>query len=154
MVPGGIGDYDPRKVLADEIETLGFLISRHPLTLYRDSVARIRGVVPARDLRAHVGKEVTTVGWLVTGKVVDTRDGETMEFVSFEDTTALYETTLFPEAYRRFCHMLSRTRPYVLRGRVEEEFGAVTLTVADVRFLKRERSALGQEQRDARAGRR
>ncbi len=136
MVPGGIGDYDPRKVLADEVETLGFLISRHPLTLHRDAIARIRGVVPARELRAYVGREVTTVGWLVTGKVVDTREGEPMEFISFEDTTALYETTLFPETYRRFCHMLSRTRPYVLRGKVEEEFGAVTLTVADVRFLR------------------
>jgi error-prone DNA polymerase len=136
MVPGGIGDYDPRKLLADEIETLGFLISRHPLTLYREAITRIRGVVPARDLRAHVGREVATVGWLVTAKVVDTRNGEPMEFISFEDTTALYEATLFPETYRRFCHMLSRTRPYVLRGRVEEEFGAVTLTVEDVRFLR------------------
>jgi hypothetical protein len=31
--------------------------------------------------------------------------------------------------------MLSRTRPYVLRGKVEEDFGAVTLTVSDLRFL-------------------
>jgi len=43
-----------------------------------------------------------------------------MEFVSFEDTTALYETTFFPEAYGKFCHMLSYTRPYVLKGKVEE----------------------------------
>jgi error-prone DNA polymerase len=136
--PAGIGDYDPGKVLADEVETLGFLISRHPLALYRDAVARLQRsgrVAPARDLRQHVGREVTTVGWLVTGKVVDTKDDEPMEFVSFEDTTALYETTFFPEAYRRFCHMFSYTRPYVLRGKVEEDFGAVTLTVRDLRFL-------------------
>ena len=58
-----------------------------------------------------------------------------MEFISFEDTTALYETTFFPEAYKRFCHMLSHTRPYVLRGKVEEDFDAITLTVRDLRFL-------------------
>jgi error-prone DNA polymerase len=128
-------DYSPRKILADEIETLGFLASRHPLTLYRDAIARLPNVVPARDLRKHVGREITAVGWLVTGKVVETRNGEPMEFISFEDTTALYETTFFPEAYRSFCHMLSHTRPYVLRGKVEEEFDAVTLTVRDLRFL-------------------
>ena len=60
-----------------------------------------------------------------------------MEFVSFEDTTALYETTLFPEVYRKFCSMLTHDRPYVLRGKVEEDFGAVTLTVSDLRFLDR-----------------
>jgi len=31
--------------------------------------------------------------------------------------------------------MLSHTRPYVLRGKVEEEFGAVTVTVKELRFL-------------------
>lgn len=137
FVPGGLGDYDQRKVLSDEIATLGFLISRHPLALHSETIARIRGVVPARDLRAHVGRKVTTVGWLVTGKVVDTRQGEPMEFVSFEDTTALYETTFFPEAYRKFCHMLSYTRPYVLKGKVEEDFGSVTMNVSELEFLGR-----------------
>jgi error-prone DNA polymerase len=135
-VPAGLGDYDPRKVLSDEVATLGFLISRHPLTLYRETIGRIRNVVPARDLRAHTGRRITTVGWLVTGKVVDTRKGEPMEFVSFEDTTALYEATFFPGAYRRFCHMLSHTRPYVLRGKVEEDFGSISMTVSDLRFLR------------------
>ncbi len=135
--PGGIGDYDPRKILSDEIATLGFLISRHPLTLYREAIGRIPGVVAGKDLRSHAGRKVTAVGWLVTGKVVDTRKGEPMEFVSFEDTTALYETTFFPEAYGKFCHMLSYTRPYVLKGKVEEDFGSVSLTVSELRFLGR-----------------
>jgi error-prone DNA polymerase len=52
-----------------------------------------------------------------------------MEFLSFEDTTALYEATFFPEAYRRFCAMISRTCPYYLTGRVEENYGAISLTV-------------------------
>jgi hypothetical protein len=39
------------------------------------------------------------------------------------------ETTFFPETYRRFCHLLDRERPYLLSGKVEEDWGAVTLTV-------------------------
>ena len=127
-------DYDTETALRHETETLGFLISRHPLTLYRKWIASLRHVAGA-DLHRHVGRTVTTIGWLVTGKVVSTKNDEPMEFVSFEDTTALYETTLFPDAYRKFCHMLSYTRPYVLRGKVEEDLGAVTLTVSDLRFL-------------------
>jgi error-prone DNA polymerase len=82
-----------------------------------------------------VGRKVTTVGWFVTGKTVLTRRDEPMEFVSFEDTTALYETTFFPQAYRRFSRLLGYHQPYLLRGRVEEDFSAVSLTVEEVALL-------------------
>ena len=133
--------HDAAKILRDEEESLGFLVSRHPLTLYRDALlARRRaGVRPVRgeEMTRHAGERVATIGWLVTGKLVTTKDDEPMEFVSFEDTTAIYETTFFPRAYARFCRMLTTARPYLLRGRVEEEFGAVSLTVEEVEFLDR-----------------
>lgn len=125
--------YDETTMLKHERETLGVLISRHPLTLYRDQIKW--GYVLGRDLRRYIGKEVTTLGWLVTGKVVTTKEDEFMEFISFEDTTALYETTFFPDVYARFCHMLTYDHPYLLRGKVEEDFSAITLTVSDVRRL-------------------
>jgi error-prone DNA polymerase len=131
--------YGAAKLLRDEADTLGFLVSRHPLTLYRDDLLALRqsGVRAVRgvDLARHAGRRVTSIGWLVTGKVVTTKDDQPMEFVSFEDTTAIYETTFFPRAYERFCALLSTARPFVLRGRVDEDFGAVSLTVEQVSFL-------------------
>jgi DNA polymerase III alpha subunit len=128
-------------LLRDESEALGFLISRHPLTLYRDSLLAVRraGVrlVRGAEIGAHAGRRVAMIGWLVTGKLVTTKDDEPMEFVSFEDTTAIYETTFFPRAYERFCRMLTTARPYLLRGRVDEDFGSVSLTVESVEFLDR-----------------
>ena len=81
-----------------------------------------------------MGKRVTTMGWLVTGKTVHTKDGDEMKFVSFEDTTGIYETVFFPKTYSRFCHMLNAFRPFILKGQVQETFGAVTLTVEEVDF--------------------
>jgi len=127
-------NHDPEKVLRDEADILGFLVSRHPLTLYRRELSRIRHV-PASDLRGHVGKRVTTVGWLVTGKLVETKKGEPMEFLSFEDTTDIYETTFFPRAYARFCRLFTNTRPFLLVGKVEEDYSALTLTVEEARYL-------------------
>jgi error-prone DNA polymerase len=63
-----------------------------------------------------------------------------MEFVSFEDTTALYETTFFPRAYERFSRMLGYHRPYLLRGRVEEDFGVVSLSIEDVALVAGQRA--------------
>jgi error-prone DNA polymerase len=132
--PPRVPEYSPRTVLEHELETLDFLVSRHPLSLYREPLVRLKHVRGA-DLHRHVGRRVTTIGWWVTGKIVTTREDEPMEFISFEDTSALYETTFFPQTYARFCHMLNRSRPYLLSGLVEEDFGAVTLTVDSVRFL-------------------
>ncbi|MFY9940827.1 MAG: OB-fold nucleic acid binding domain-containing protein, partial [Desulfobacterales bacterium] len=110
---------------------LGFLCDRHPMTLYAGALAA-KGVVKAAALPQHTGREVRVAGILITAKVVHTRRGEPMEFVTFEDETGLVEATFFPAAYRRFCTLLDRSRPLLLEGRVEADFGAHTLTVRQV----------------------
>ncbi len=104
---------DARERLRREFAVLGFLCDRHPMELYTDTARRL-GAVKAADLQQR---------------------GEPMEFLTFEDETGLVETTFFPEAYRRFCHLLDRERPYLLSGKVEEDWGAVTLTVEAVSTL-------------------
>jgi error-prone DNA polymerase len=126
--------YEESVVLRQEVETLGMLASRHPLTLHRRALDRLRPV-PAAELRQWAGRYVTVAGWWVTGKTVSTHDGKPMEFISFEDTTAIFDATFFPRAYERFCRKLSRQRPYLLKGKVEEVFGVATLTVEWVGFL-------------------
>ena len=86
-------------------------------------------------MERYVGRFVTMIGWLVTEKMTQTKDGDPMEFITLEDTTALYDATLFPEVYRRVCQVLSSDQAYVLRGRIEEEFGVATLTVEDLECL-------------------
>jgi error-prone DNA polymerase len=136
---GGISPYPRSLMLKHEIETLGFLLSIHPLDRYGNILRRLNHV-PAKDLHRYVGKYVTMVGWMVTGKTVHTREGDPMKFVSFEDATGLYEAVFFPKAYHRFCHMLNEMRPYLLKGKVEEDFTAVTLTVDWIDFLDKNRA--------------
>ena len=126
-------------MLRHELETLGFLLSLHPLDQYEDILKGL-DYVRARDFHAHVGERVTTIGWLVTGKTVYTKDGDPMKFVSFEDTTGLYESVFFPKVYNQFCHMLNEMRPYILKGKVEEDFGSISLTVSWIGFLDRHKT--------------
>ncbi|MBW2062882.1 MAG: DNA polymerase III subunit alpha, partial [Deltaproteobacteria bacterium] len=120
--------------LRSQFAVLGFLIDRHPLVLFADALPR-QGLVKAADLKRHAGRRVRLAGWLITGKVVSTKHGEPMRFLTFEDETGLVETTFFPETHRRFCHMLDWGRPYILAGKVEEDYGAVTLTVDQVNLV-------------------
>jgi len=117
-----------------EFETLGFLVNAHPMELFVD-LPRRAATVKVEGIASQVGKRVRFAGWLITGKTVSTKQGEAMEFLTFEDETGLIETTFFPKTYARYCHLLTTGRPYLLSGLVEEDFGAVTVTVEAVALL-------------------
>jgi error-prone DNA polymerase len=131
---GGGNPLSRKVLLCQEKETLGFTLSVHPVALY---AGHLRGTDYARagDLDRLVGRVITIAGWLITGKTVRTKEGEAMKFITFEDPTGVYETVFFPKVYHRFCHMLNGSRPYILKGKVEEDLGAVTVTVHRVDFL-------------------
>jgi error-prone DNA polymerase len=135
-------EYSESCKLAQEVESFGFPLSRHPLELYRPSWEAVPRV-SARDMPRHAGREVSMLGWLVTEKLTETKKGESMSFVTLEDETGQYEATLFPAAYRRFCQWLAEDRPYLLDGTVEEEFGTYSLTVKALRCLSRSPDTTG-----------
>jgi len=123
-----------RRRLEHESEVFGCILSAHPLALYEE-VLRGLDYVEARDLRSHVGRTVTAIGWPVAQKTVRSREGEPMTFMTFEDLTASYEAVFFPKTYHRYCHVLNAMRPYILKGVVEEAFAAITMRVHTVGFL-------------------
>ncbi|MCE9626073.1 MAG: DNA polymerase III subunit alpha [Deltaproteobacteria bacterium] len=126
-----IEDYLEAEKLFDERETLGLVYRFHPLRLYESVLGQV-DCVPSRELKNHVGKKVRMAGWWITGKVVSTKRGEAMEFMSFEDMTGIYETTFFPRSYRRNVPKLNARQPFLLMGRVADELGAISLNVDDV----------------------
>ena len=131
-----VQDYDRSTKLSHERETLGYIFSVHPLRLYNQKIAASgHRIVPANELFRHVGRRVTLAAWSITGKEVLTRNGDPMEFVSFEDETAIFETTFFPKAYQRFCQILDMNRGYLLTGKVQEQYGAVSVNVEHIRRL-------------------
>jgi error-prone DNA polymerase len=132
--PPALPPDDETERLRREFRVLGFLCDRHPMTLFAAAVDAHRSV-KACDLARQVGARVTFAGWLITGKVVHTKKGAPMEFLTFEDETGLIETTFFPAAYERFCHFIDYGRPYLLKGRVEQNWGAATLTVSHIQPL-------------------
>ncbi len=127
-------DYSPHRQLAHEWELFGFPLSGHPLDRFTKSVAG-HPHIHAQDLPRHVGTTVRLLGWMVTEKIVSTKHGEPMEFVTFEDRTGLYDATFFPDTYRRYCHLLASHHAYLITGVVEAQFGTVTVTVKALRPL-------------------
>ena len=147
-VPAWIGDYSPARKLLDEVRTLGLLVSRHPVSVFRRRIVAVarregfRRLVSSRRLPGLVGRRVSLAGLLVTGKEVPTRRREPMIFVSFEDEHSIYETVLFPRAFREFHPVLDGGGVFLLSGRVQDDLGALGVHVDRVVRVSREGSGL------------
>ncbi len=126
--PPPMRDISADQKLKNEQELFGFIALLHPMSYYRRRV-KDPEVIAAKELERFVQKRVKVAGILVTAKTVMTKNDELMQFVSFEDETAIFETVFFPEIYKKHALKLSGQRPYVLAGRVDEEFGVISLNV-------------------------
>ncbi len=120
----------PLERMRNEYRILGFLCHTHPITLFSDQRRRLRTIKAAELEHLPPDKRhIRFLGWLIAGKIVGTKQGEQMEFLSFEDETGQVECTFFPKVYRQYCHLLHNRGPLLLEGVIDEEFGVRTLTV-------------------------
>lgn len=119
--------------LAAQYRALGYLTGCHPLEIYNG--IRSRPALRAKDIDALAGRSAALFGWCVTSKTVSTKFGDSMEFITFEDETGIFETVLFPDVYKRFAAIVSWQTGFLLRGKVTEEFGVAVMEVRDVQRL-------------------
>jgi DNA polymerase-3 subunit alpha/error-prone DNA polymerase len=119
-----------RTFLEGQMRRIGTTLSVHPLELWPGALASQR--VLARDLASKEGRVVRLVGWPVTAKEVLAQGELPMEFVSFEDETAIYEAVLFPDTYRRFGALLFEERPFIITGKVCVDRGGLSLELRNL----------------------
>lgn len=119
-----------------ELDLLGFATDCHPMELERERLRRFR-LIPATGLASQVGHHVLCCGMLTTAKPVHTAKDEPMQFATFDDGHGLIETVLFPDVHRSRGHVLFDQGPFIFRGRVEQEFGAITVTVTHLDRVER-----------------
>ncbi|BDU77314.1 helix-hairpin-helix domain-containing protein [Mesoterricola sediminis] len=94
---------DPFDRAGLELELLGLTLEIHPAALQR---ARHGGAPHRAADVERPGRHLRFWALVVAEKTVRTERGELMQFVTFEDETALCEAVAFPDAYRK------RRRPF------------------------------------------
>ena len=136
LAPLRLAEYSAERRRQEECALLGFATDCHPMDLRRDELRRFRPV-PATRLAEHIGQGIVAAGMLTTAKPVHTAKDEPMQFATFDDGHGLIETVLFPDVHRARGHVLFDQGPFVFRGTVEEEFGALSVTVTHLDRLDR-----------------
>jgi DNA-directed DNA polymerase III PolC len=144
-------DYAPERRRREELTTLGFITDAHPMSLHAEALRRFR-LCPSTELHRHVGEQVLVAGMLTTAKPVHTIKDEPMEFATFDDGTGLVETVLFPQVFRERGHVLFDQGPFIFRGKVEEEFGGISVTISQLDRLDRMLTKMAGRTRSAPPG--
>ncbi|MBN2430800.1 MAG: DNA polymerase III subunit alpha, partial [Acidobacteria bacterium] len=124
-------DFTPAEKLRQEAEVLEAFVSDHPLALHRQELAHL-GLDRAADLPRRKNRSVRLAGWPVTSRRVFAKNRQYMKFLTLEDETDIFEVVLFPAAYRRWGHFTTQPGPFVVEGKVTEEFNSF---VVDARRL-------------------
>ncbi len=116
----------------DEIELLGFTVTASPF----DMIDRTGlPVLTVREMCGMVGKEVEILGYRVHVKQTSTIHREKMHFGTLIDLEGEWiDTVHFPQTAARY--PFRGPGCYVLRGKVTEEFGHISLTVSWLRRVE------------------
>jgi DNA-directed DNA polymerase III PolC len=132
--PPALPDHSPDEKLRLEMEYLDMAVTAHPLTLFTKQIRKIPRVL-STALPRHTGKSVTVAGWMVATKRTVTAKGEFMKFLTAEDEKGLMEIVIFPAVYRKYGHLLVTRGPFAITGRVDEEFGNITITASKLELI-------------------
>ena len=118
-------DYSPTRKYADQRRILGISADKHIMAVHRP---RLSGMVNAvsRDLPRRIGRRIRIAGVLEARRTTRTRNGRQMMFMTLDDEFGLFEATVFPGACR--AAGFGTYGPYIVEGRVEEQYDTVTVT--------------------------
>ncbi|MBN1597810.1 MAG: DNA polymerase III subunit alpha [Bacteroidales bacterium] len=118
----------PLETAYDEIEIVGFSISRSPFELLEE--ARLPRLVSAR-LPFMVGMNAEIVGYLIHVKGTKTSNGKYMSFGTFIDLEGCWiDTVQFPDITAKY--PFRGPGCYLIKGKVVSEFGFISIETAEL----------------------
>lgn len=112
-------DTPNRDKLADEKELTGAYFSDHPLMrLARHPSKRVTHFANQLD-ETLVRQMITLAGVVASARIITTKKGEPMAFVSLEDPTGSTELTVFPRLFERTRELWRTDALVLIKGKVE-----------------------------------
>ena len=129
-------EFDEKQKLSHEAELLGIYVSGHPLFRFKDimtkltsmnladiqdlpTVAKPEGFNPKmRDEHDPSKRSMVIAGMVAESKVILTKKGDKMAFVTFEDLSGKIECLFFPKVFAEYQQFLTGDEPLLINGYV------------------------------------
>lgn len=127
----------PKEILAAmEKEMLGVYISWHPLKEYEDIIGRCTDMTSARlqdteNPDFEDGQKVVMAGIVTEKKLISTKNGKRMAFVTVEDLYGPFEVVVFPNIFERSAGLLAEDSIIVVKGKLSMKEDEMPSLLAD-----------------------
>jgi DNA polymerase-3 subunit alpha len=123
------------KELNQEREAIGFFLSGHPVTSFKKLVdAQASGRIAGLDQLA-AETQVRVAATVAAVRVVRTKRGDRMAFVTIDDETGSVECVFFSSAWAECSRDLSSDQPVMLTGKLEKSAEGVKIMGESVELL-------------------
>jgi DNA polymerase-3 subunit alpha len=130
-----VDEFPENQLVAFEKETIGFYISRHPLSRYEEEIKRHTDLDSSALPKLKNGTEVKICG-LVSGlKEIVTKKGDRMAFLTLEDMKGFVEVILFPEVFKAALPSLRGGDPLLVKGTLDLSEDHVKIKGTEVHSL-------------------
>ncbi len=122
-----IAEWDEKELLSLEKESLGFYITGHPLTSYEDLLDKFTNANAISLKENNDGKAVRIGGIVTNTKIIKTKKGDLMAFVTIEDMNGSVEATVFSSLYTSVSDLLIDDNPILIEGQIQKDENSVKI---------------------------
>lgn len=127
-------DYSQEILLEKEKEVFGFYLSSHPTNRFK---IENPNCIPLNKIDKYYQKKIDTLILVDKIKIISTKKGEQMAFVTGSDESATVEFTLFPKIYKMYS-FVDKGSLLKIRGTVERRLDQIQIIVEKIKDLKGE----------------
>ena len=125
-------DYSNEILLEKEKELFGFYMSSHPTTFYKKDNPYC---ILLNEVDKNFNKTVDVLILIEKIKVINTKKGDKMAFITGSDETGTKEFTIFPKVFNNY-QELSKGDLIKVRGHVEKRLDEIQVIVERIKYLQ------------------
>ncbi len=122
-----IEEWDEKQLLAFEKESLGFYITGHPLNRFNDIIDKYATADTISLKEMPDNSAARLAGVIRNTKVITTKRGDLMAFITMEDMNGSFEMTVFPNLYASTSHLLEVDTAILVDGQVQKDEKSINL---------------------------
>ncbi|MHB1512592.1 MAG: DNA polymerase III subunit alpha [Acidiferrobacter sp.] len=128
--------------LEAEKDTLGLYLTGHPIDRYAAELKRITKTAIS-DLKPTENSSIMVGGLVVALRVINTRRGDRMAFVTLDDRTGRIDLAMFGELYQRYRERVVKDALVIVKGSVstDEYSGGFKMTAEAIYNIDEARAA-------------
>ena len=130
-----IDEFPESQLITFEKETIGFYITRHPLTQFQEVIRRHTSDDTSTLMARKNGGDIKICGLVSELKEIVTKKGDRMAFLTLEDTKGFVEVILFPEVFKAALPYVRGSEPILVRGTLDPSDEHVKIKATEVQPL-------------------